>query len=261
VKQDGDRIDTAFDADDNGRGSKLKERIELGRDGLPDRWKITGKAWMGAAVAETFERSKGMARWKTRDDQGEAAAAEALYLPKDGTPWRLALYLRVLLKTPGATLAVLPSGQIRLEKVRDIALQGSGEAATVYALWGLDLEPNFVLAQGDRFLGVLYGWRTLIAEAHVGALEQLVTLANEVSAETLARLTKEISHRVDQPIWIVGARVFDAASGKVGEPSNVVVYRGIIVGVRSDPPPAGAAIIDAEGGTLVPGLCDAHAHS
>lgn len=43
VNENGNRVDNKWRADDNGRGSKFDEHIELGKDGLPTKWEVTGK--------------------------------------------------------------------------------------------------------------------------------------------------------------------------------------------------------------------------
>src|SRR3569623_162161 len=67
VNESGGRIDNKWRADDNGRGSKFDEHIELGKDGLPTKWEVTGKGWFGAPVHESFWLEGGKARWKTND--------------------------------------------------------------------------------------------------------------------------------------------------------------------------------------------------
>jgi hypothetical protein len=50
VSENGRSVDTVYRVDDNGRGSKLTEHVELGPDGLPRRWDIQGSGWFGAPV-------------------------------------------------------------------------------------------------------------------------------------------------------------------------------------------------------------------
>src|SRR5215467_1474082 len=63
VSEDGRSLDTVFRVDDNGRGSKLTEHVELGPDGLPRRWDIQGNSWFGAPVKESFIVENGRAKW------------------------------------------------------------------------------------------------------------------------------------------------------------------------------------------------------
>src|SRR5262245_31356335 len=67
VKMAGKHVDIDFRADDNGRGSKFKEKVDLDNAGLPVRWEIEGTSWFGAPVKETFDYTAGHAKWKSLD--------------------------------------------------------------------------------------------------------------------------------------------------------------------------------------------------
>jgi hypothetical protein len=89
----------------------------------------------------------------------------------------------------------------------------------------------------------------------------LSALARQLDAEALAKLAQATAHRYPGPIHLRNVRVFDSAKARLGEPTTVVVFRDKIVGVRPDSvPEAGAQVVEGEGGTLLPGLCDVHAH-
>ena len=57
---------------------------------------------------------------------------------------------------------------------------------------------------------------------------------------------------------IINARIFDGE--KVLDARSVTLNGGTILGIGG-PLPAGATIIDAQNGTLLPGLIDAHVHT
>src|SRR5262249_910543 len=97
VTESGRTIDNDYRVDDNGRGSKLREHVELGADGLPRRWDIQGASWFGAPVQERFVIENGRASWTSLDDSGQSDAKGALYLANNGTPWSYALYLKAML--------------------------------------------------------------------------------------------------------------------------------------------------------------------
>jgi imidazolonepropionase-like amidohydrolase len=259
-RRPGGVVETEWHVDDNGRGSKLKERIELGPDGLPRRWEIGGKGWFGAPVRESFTVKGGKATWVSLDDHGVADAKDALYVPSATTPWLQQLCLKTLLGSPEARHAVLPSGSVRLEKLRDVEVGKEKDRLTAYALWGLDVAPSFMLARGDRLVATLDpGW-VLVEDAHVPDFDELSTLAATLSMDTLKALAARLTHRVDGPLWITNVRVFDPTTGTVGSPISVGVFRGTIVAVGADAAPADASIVDGGGGTLLPGLFDSHDH-
>ena len=150
-------------------------------------------------------------------------------------------------------------GQIKRVQV------GEGKNAALYtawALWGLDVSPMFVLGGKDGSLeGFLSPAFIIIDDRFASRYTELSRLAQDLSADVLRRLTTSVTHRYPGPIYLTKARVFDAVAGTMGDPTTVVVFGDEIVGVRSDPPPAGATVIDCGGGTILPGLHDEHAHS
>src|SRR5215831_6510713 len=77
VTSEGRTVDVDWRVDDNGRGSKIREHIVLGANGLPISRNIEGTSTFGAPVKETFTVEAGRARWTSIDDQGEAPAGDA----------------------------------------------------------------------------------------------------------------------------------------------------------------------------------------
>ena len=71
----------------NGRGPKAKEQIELDAQGLPVRWAIDGSSLFGSPVQERFTWAAGKAQWTSQADKGEIAAARPiLYAANDASP-------------------------------------------------------------------------------------------------------------------------------------------------------------------------------
>ncbi len=149
VTTEGTAVDVDWRVDDNGRGPKIREHIVLGPAGLPLLREISGTGEIGAPVKETFSVEKGRARWTSLDDSGEAEAGTAIYLDNRGSPWSLAHELRVLLGTKGSTRPALPAGTVRLEKLRTVTVGAKKERLDAYAIWGLGLDPELVLARGQ----------------------------------------------------------------------------------------------------------------
>ena len=260
ISTEGRIIDVDWRVDDNGRGPKIREHIVLGSSGLPLRREISGTATFGGPVQETFVSEQGRAHWKSLDDAGEAPAGEAIYLDNHGSPWSLIHQLRILLGTRGLSRPALPGGTLRLQRIRTVTV-GSGKARLdAYALWGLGLSPELLLARGNRLVANVSPYAVLVQEALGEGFAPLAALARELQAELAAKVSAQLAHRVDGPVWLTHVKVFDPVSRTATEGRNVVLHGGRIVGLRSDPPPPGATVVDGGGGTLLPGLFDSHAH-
>jgi hypothetical protein len=258
VTTEGKVRDVDWRVDDNGRGPKIREHIVLGAGGMPLLRQIEGTATYGARVQESFTVEGGRARWKSLDDAGEAAASDAIYLDNRGSPWTSIHQFDVLSRALGRPRPALPSGRVRLEKLRQVKLQK--QQLDAYALWGNGLSPVFLLAEKGRFVGQVSPGYVLVKESLAGAFNALSALAGDLSAELLVKTSAKLRHPIDAPLWITNARIFDPTTGTASSGRNVVVFGGRIVGLRSDGPSPGATVVDAQGGTLLPGLIDSHAH-
>ena len=263
VNRNGTRVDTDFLIDDNGRGPKIRETWRLGPDGLPRQLTLSGKSTFGSPVKESFRWQGNRAEWQTLNDRGSTAVTgPAAYLPIDGSPYFLALYLPALLAAPERRLPAWPGGSLHAERVRDVTVQGTEGKSTVWAIWGLDLFPVFILTGPDgRWAGALSSWFVLLPETWEKSAKQLNQLAVGLEAELLSTLTKRLSHRWDRPVQLRNVRVLDPAAGTLSQPTSVLTYQGRITTIAADfEPPDSAIRIDGEGGTLLPGLFDLHGH-
>lgn len=219
---DGPVVEVELRVDDNGRGEKERERIELGPDGVPVRWTVEGTRNVGAPVREAFERTATAARWRSLDGEGEAPQpGPALYLPNDGSSWALGLYLRLLRQAPEGRLPVLPAGELRAERIREAAVPGVAGPVTAWAIWGLGLAPTTVLAAADgRYLGAVAPGYLVVDEALAGAHEALDALAQSLEL-VLLELTRRrdagevLGPRTDRVGLIEGRSPFSANTGFV----------------------------------------------
>lgn len=263
VTRIGSRVDTDFLIDDNGRGPRIHETWRLGPDSLPRQLTLSGKNTFGSPVKESFLRQGNRAEWQSLNDRGSTAATgPAVYIPIDGSPYFVALYLPALLAAPAHTLPAWPTGSLRTEKVRDVSVRGTQGKSTVWALWGLDLFPVFIITGPDgRWAGALSSGFILVPEAWEKNQKELNQLALNVESELLSTLTARLTHRWDRPVQLRNVRVLDPATGTLSQPTCVMTYHGRVTTIAPDfEPPDSAIRIDGEGGTLVPGLFDLHSH-
>ena len=253
--------DIDYAVSNNGRGPRHKEHLTLGGDGLPVAWAIDGNSLMGGAVHEALQWRGGVEHWVSQADQGETAAAHPrLYIANDGSPWALGLYARALLKAPNHSLDVLPTGTLRLEKARSLVFDG--QALDAYYLSGIELTPQLLLLDRKGGLFAVLSDDVVVRQGFEKDYAALRSLGEEIDLERLRAVQKQTAHPVDAPVRIRNVRLFDPHSLTMSEPKSVVVYRGRITTIEAAdaPAPDGEAVIDGEGGSLVAGLHDMHAH-
>ncbi len=121
--------------------------------------------------------------WKNRTEHGEQAAkASAFYVPLNPPPEIYAVLARALLKAPARKLALLPSGEARIEVGERVVLNDAAKTIlTQYRITGLNFSPTpiWLDAQGQsvaewRIELVLPGWKATgyTAKPHVTARQQ-----------------------------------------------------------------------------------------
>lgn len=267
--EEGDTVTVDYLVDNNGRGPRHTERIVIGPAAIPIAYSIEGRSLMGGAVSETYRWANGRAAWRSQADSGDVAAAEPpLYVVNDGSPYTLGVYARALLRDPDHSLNVLPGGCLRLERVRETRI-GDGPAAvpvTIYRIDGNDLSPDYVmLDSANRLLATVGTGSVAIRRGHEIAVPAINAIAEELGAERARSLQQRLAHRFPGGVRIRNIRLFDPAAGRLTALSTVVVRGDRIVEVKAGeeagPAPAGQAVMNGEGGTLVPGLHDMHSHN
>lgn len=255
------RID--YHVDNNGRGPKHKERLVLDAHGYPTFWTIDGTSLFGGAINERFERTGERVRWTSQADAGEAAASAArLYVANDASPWSLALYANVLADAPQQTLDVAPGGRITLTEVRRLPLKDGAVNAVVYRLTGLNLAPSYLLLddKGD-LIGDLGG---LIREDLANEEPGLRRLQAELETQRIREIQSRFAKTFDAPVRLRNVRIFQPETGDLSPLSEVTVFGDRIAAILPEgggPRRTDVYEIDGEGGTLVPGLHDMHAHN
>lgn len=250
---------------DRGRGPSTESVLTLGADGVPRAEEITGHGEMTTAVHETYALEGRTARWKNAAEEGRRALdGPALYAPLNAPPAELAVMVRAALAAGGA-IALLPEGRLAVEKVdeRDITAAGTTRHLTLYALNGLDFAPQYAWldAQLD-FVAMLNGWITVFPEGWEAAARPLQEAQDRVSQARGEALARRLAHAVPGGLVFRHATLFDAAAGARVPDRDVVVREGRIVAVVAggQADTVGARVVDARGGTLLPGLWDMHAH-
>jgi imidazolonepropionase-like amidohydrolase len=260
------RTTVDWDVKNNGRGPTISETLTDGPGGLPSEWRITGTQTFGGKVDERFSQSTGRAEWT--DSMGKASAPTtqaALYITQSGSPWGLQVILRALLKEPGLSLPALPGGTLRLEKGETLTVQGEGgpQQVTRYDLTGIDLTPDTLLADaGGNLFAVVSPSFIVVRRGYEGEEVRLRQVAADWATRRFVEMEKQVAHRYGAPVRIRNVRLFDPRAAALTPPVAVVVRDREIAAVEPLDSPAtpGEVTIEGEGGTLVPGLYEMHAH-
>jgi cytosine/adenosine deaminase-related metal-dependent hydrolase len=254
-----------YEYNDRGRGPKLDSVYKVGADGIPTSVEIRGNDYMKGKVDETYARNGDEATWKnSAESEKRTVAGPTFYLSLDGPPEEYTLLMRALLKAPNQTLKLLPDGEARIEKLATIKAKGKAgtKNATLYALHGLSLTPSYAwLDDEQRFFAGYSSWSSTVREGYEDALPA-IGKRQEAEEQRLAQArAKSLTTKLDKPLAIVNARVFDPVAATVVDGATVVVDKGRILAVgKNAAVPAGAETLDAQNQFLMPGLWDMHVH-
>lgn len=253
---------THFEYNDRGRGPKLDTLMRLGTRGIPVKVDTAGNDYVKASVEEHFDWSNTVARWKNSAEEGEKhiAAGEAFYSSMYGPPEETFILARALLRSPGARLSLLPAGEVRIAKLRDLSIRQKD--LTLYELSGFDLTPSYIWLDRnlDSFASV-GSWSSTIREGWEDVAPQLLEEQQKFAREHFAKLSRELTRIPSGPVVIRNVTLFDSESARAIPSQTVVITGNRITQIGSDVAiPAGAQVIDGTGKTLLPGLFDMHVH-
>jgi imidazolonepropionase-like amidohydrolase len=116
-------------------------------------------------------------------------------------------------------------------------------------------------AHGDLFADVDPGG-VVVRKGYEGEETRLRTLAADWATQRFVTLEKDLAHRYGGPVRIRNVRIFDPKTSALSEPVSVLVDGKVIAAVeaKDSPPTPGETTIDGQGGTLVAGFYEMHAH-
>ena len=255
-----------YQFNDRGRGPKTTSILKLDAKGLPTAETVDGNDYLKSSVHESYALESGVARWKSDSEQGQRKlASPAFYASNNGAPAELGLLAQGALSN-GGKIALLPEGEVRIDRVTEMNLEASGQKrrVTLYAMSGLDFSPTYVwLDDHRRFFAFVSLWSTVIPEGWETAAKSMQATQDQSTQARAAELAHNLAHRPAHGIVFTHANLFDAQSAQVLKDQSVVILENRIraVGPAGEiTAPAGAEVIDAAGKTLVPGLWDMHAH-
>jgi hypothetical protein len=102
----------------------------------------------------------------------------------------------------------------------------------------------------------------LVRKGYEGEQTRLRNLAADWSTQRFVTIEKDVAHHYQGPIRITNVRLFDPKTSSLTGPVSVLVNGKVIAAVEpvTSPPTPGETTIDGQGGTLVAGLYEMHAH-
>ncbi len=251
---------------DRGRGPRVLEQLKTAPDGTITDLHITGNDYLKTPIEETFTASGESARWKNQAEEGsKPLKGPGFYIAMNGSPSDLGLLARALLRA-GGSLPMLPAGEARMQKLRDLNVTAGEhqQAISAYAITGLDLTPTvFWLDKQDGLFAVGGSWNMIVREGWEASTKAILDAQTEIERTRAAELAHKLAHKPAGPVVIDDVSLFDSANARIIPHQTVVISGDRIQAVApaaSAKDPAGAQHIDGRGKMLLPGLWDMHAH-
>ncbi|WP_324695373.1 amidohydrolase family protein [Novosphingobium aerophilum] len=258
----GNTVSIDHDVKSNGRGPTMHETIVLDDKGLPTSWTLQGTSTFGNKVDEQFTARGKRLSWVDTTGKGAMQArSPTLYVAQEGSPFSLGIYARALLADSDHALPAAPGGTLSLEEEAPVSL--GAIAYRAFLVKGIGLTPSAILLDDKGALVAAYSpTNATVRESLAPYAGELAKIAAERSAARFAAIQKKVAHNYDAPIRIRDVRVFDPASGKLGDPVSIVVFGDRIASVEPLDSPAspGEATVEGAGRVVIPGLHDMHAH-
>jgi hypothetical protein len=276
IRRDGGALEMTDHFEFTDRGSKvpLETTFRSSPDLTPLSFTTKGKSSRLSTLDNSIEVANGTAKIRqTKSSRDETTSVPFFTISGYSPIAQQMLMLRYWLSHGSpASLRILPQGtnvQIQSRGTRQVSANGKQVTVTRYnvagLIWGrevlwLDSDKNLVAAvttdaEFDHFEATLDGYESLlptfVSEAAADGMAVLAELSTSIRAGQAGRFA------------IVGATLVDGTGKPAVADSAVVVENGRIVAAgprASVKVPSDAAVVDAKGKTVLPGLWDMHAH-
>lgn len=262
----GDTIHVDFDYKNNGRGPSLKETLVLNTEGLPLSWNIEGNTTFGNQVNEQFEYENKWARWTDATGSDSLkTTSPPFYSNQNGSPYSMLLMARHLLRQKDQKAPVLPQGTISLQKIEPIQLEGDTThlKLAAYSISGNSMNPSyFVMDDQQNLFATISSHTVIIKEGYEDFTQKMIDLSETYEAQRFTDLQKSYAHNYPKKVRIKQVKIFDPQTLNLSNMVSVVVEGDKILSI--DAPETvreNEVVIDGNGGTLIPGMYDMHAHT
>jgi imidazolonepropionase-like amidohydrolase len=257
-----------FQFNDRGRGPKTTSVYRFDANGILLSETVSGNNYLKSPVDESFSLADGTAHWKNNAEHGEKkVSGSAYYFALDGAPVDNGLLVQVALKN-GGKIALLPEGDVRVERVSDLeAVAGSQKKrVALYSIAGLDFSPTYIWMDDydkghEKFFASVDSWGSIVPEGWEASVKLLLAAQDEVKHARAAALVPKLEHKY-QAFVISKVDVFDAEKRQIVRNQDVFVRGGRIEKVVKSGTLLATDMfgVDGRGKTLLPGLWDMHSH-
>lgn len=270
VLRDADSVLVTYSHIDRQRGRWLQTRYTVNAAGAvtsAESRPMTRDFVVSAATERYRVDGDSVAFTRGTGPERRVARGNGFFALGNSTPYDLALQVKHLLAAPNMRATALPlAGLTRLEIAADTTLVGSrgatrlrlamvhGVGYTPRAVW-VDANSDFAAGAVEWFIAV----RPDLIPA-LPAMRAIEVAYRERAATALAARVKPAHEGV---VVIRNADVFNSERGVILPQHSVVMENGRITALaptRGFREPRGAAVIDATGKTVIPGMWDMHSH-
>lgn len=246
---DGRRV-VAFAYNDRGRGVQLSSTMDVNERSILHAIETRGVNYLKVPVAESFRGS-----------------GDAFYSSVNTVPEEYGLLANALLRRADRKLPLKPDGEAALLDAGELAVDG--KRLRLYFITGIDLLPLGVwLDESNEFFGtsgptLVYTEIRTIRKGWEALVPRLRAFEEEARLRTEREIAKAVTHLPRAPVVFAGVTVFDSRTATSVAHRNVIVEGNRIISVApaTSESPRDAMIIRGDGRTLIPGLCDVHAHN
>lgn len=256
-----------YEYNDRGRGPRLLVNIVTSADGLVQERTATGHDYFKAPVDEKLMITGNNASWKNHiENEQKTVAGKVIYSPLNSVPAEIELALKVLHKTPGHQLDMLPAGTLKATHLKNHSakLDGLIIELELYSFSGSGGPPAYLWFNPKKeFFASISGWSSTIAEGHDDLIPELKALQDEIEEDYFYEQAEKLTEKPQGPVAIKNVAVFDAVKGTLQKGRSVLIENGMITNVgkaRKVKVPSDATVIDGANKTLLPGLWDNHTH-
>ena len=241
--------------------TEIDQRLAIDAKGLITAAEVRGFSTFGGDAGETYDSRTG---YVTPVDRGGPVAPGTLYVPFGGTADATAAIAEALLKAPGHTLPLGPSGRATMVRLGDhrVTANGATKTLTLWAVDGFGLSPFPLWFEGERMFGTA-SFLNFLPAGWEGTAPELARLQDEALAARAPELLARIAPKATRPVAFRGVRLYDSRARAFREDMSLVAENGRITAVGpagSVVVPTNATIIHGAGKTLLPGLWDSHMH-